>query len=172
MKAAVFPLPIHPSGSKTFPAPASARPYPSPRSGLRCLSHRPAHLRRRPPPHPPAADPRSPDHQRSYRGRDAPNLRSTRSASPGWAAPTAPASSAAVKRKPLRQPRVHRLDRRRRLRRIRTGRADFVYPLPDGLDDFTRAAAVRRHHRLSQPSGHRRPPRKRVGLFGFGSWAC
>ncbi len=53
-----------------------------------------------------------------------------------------------------------------------TARADFVFPLPAALDDLHgRAAAVRGHHRLSQPAGGRSAAGERVGLFGFGASA-
>ena len=172
MKAAVLHATNQPLQSKTSPSLPSPRPHPPPRPRLRSLPHRPPHRRRRPAA---LSRPLIPGHQivgEIVEGATPALPRAHGSASPGSAAPMAPAATAASDEKISAKPHLHRLHRQRRLRRIRPRPRRLRLPLPATLDDTPRRAApLRRHHRLPQPSRSRSRTGERVGLFGFGASA-
>ena len=143
---------------------------------LRGLPHRPAPGRRRARPRARAGSPGT--RWSAWSTRSAPGAtgfaaRATASASPGCAAPAARAAAAAAAREPVPALALHRLGRRRRLRRVRRRPGGLRLP-PAG-----RASTTRRPRRCCAPgssatgrcAGRELPPGGRLGIYGFGASA-
>ena len=149
-------------------------------AGLRRLPHRPAHPGGRAAAAPLARRARPPDRRRG-RGARARRRAGRAGRRAGRAAarrrrPRRRAVAAPDRRdlpllppragEPLRARALHRLGRRRRLRRVRGGAGRVRLPSPGRHDgDGGSSAALRRHHRLPLPAagGHRRRRRRAAG---------
>ena len=150
------------------------RPRPRARAGrgarpgarLRRVPHRPAPGRGRPRAPPPGRGPRPRGRRAGRRARrraPAASRSASASASPGCATPAACAASAPAATRTSASRPVHRLGRRRRLRRatpcvrraLRLPRCPTVF-----ADDEAAPAAVRRHHRLPRPAARRAAARR------------